>query len=299
MAVACKQCYWCARHVGAVNLWANLGLLIVKLIGGMFGRSQALIADAVHSLSDVIIAILLIVGLKVSSAPPDDDHHWGHGNIEFIVSAIIGTLLVCTAITITIVSLATIIRGDIYNPSILAVWAAAISVVANEIMFRHSLCAGKQMDSPAMIANAWENRSDVYSSLAVLVGVFGARMGFVILDPIAAIIVGIMIAKNGLKTLVSGVKGVTDSSFDNKVMLSQLKKMVMKEEGVIDISKLRGRKVGQKVWIDIEAMFEPQMKVSEVKKIIDVIKKNVMKQFDRIGDVVIVSRVPEPRLKEI
>jgi len=299
VAVACKQCYWCARHVGGVNLWANLGLLIVKLIGGMFGRSQALIADAVHSLSDVIIAILLIVGLKVSSAPPDDDHHWGHGNIEFIVSAIIGTLLVCTAITITIVSLATIIRGDIYNPGILAVWAAAISVVANEIMFRHSLCAGEQMDSPAMIANAWENRADVYSSLAVMVGVFGARIGFVVLDPIAAIIVGIMIAKNGLKTLVSGVKGITDSSFDNKAMLSQLKKMVMKEEGVIDISKLRGRKVGQKVWIDIETMFEPQMKVSEVKKTIDVIKKNVMEQFDRIGDVVIVSRVPEPRLKEI
>jgi len=282
-----------------MNFWANLGLCIVKLLGGIFGGSQALIADAVHSLSDVIVAILLIVGLKVSSVPPDDDHHWGHGNIEFIVSAIIGTLLVCTAITITIVSLATIIRGDIYNPSILAVWAAAISVVANEIMFRHSLCVGLQMDSPAMIANAWENRSDVYSSLAVLVGVFGARMGFVVLDPIAAIIVGIMIAKNGLKTLVSGVKGITDSSFDNKAMLSQLKKMVMKEEGIIDISKLRGRKVGQKIWIDIEAMFEPQMKVSEVKKTINVIKKNVMEQFDRIGDVVIVSRVPEPQLKEI
>jgi len=222
VAVACKQCYWCAKHVGRVNLWANIGLLIVKLFGGIFGCSQALIADAVHSLNDVIIAILLIVGLKISSAPPDDDHHWGHGNIEFVVSAIIGTLLVCTAITITIVSMTSILRGDIYNPGILAVWAAAISVVANEIMFRHSLCAGEQMDSPAMIANAWENRADVYSSLAVLAGVFGARSGFAVLDPLAAIIVGIMIAKNGLKTLVSSVKGITDSSFDNKTMLCQV-----------------------------------------------------------------------------
>ena len=94
MPVACKDCYWCAKHVGGINLWANLGLLIVKLFGGIFGRSQALIADSVHSLSDVIIAILVIVGLKVSSAPPDEDHNWGHGNIEFIVSVIIGTLLV-------------------------------------------------------------------------------------------------------------------------------------------------------------------------------------------------------------
>ena len=299
MAVACKECYWCARHVGGINLWANLGLLFVKLLGGIFGRSQALIADAVHSLSDVIIAILVIVGLKVSSAPPDDDHHWGHGNIEFIVSAIIGTLLVCTAIAITIVSLLSIIQGNIYNPGIMAVWAAAISVVANEIMFRHSLCAGEQMDSPAMIANAWENRSDVYSSLAVLVGVFGARIGFAVLDPIAAIIVGIMIAKNGLKTLVSGVKGITDRSFDNKAMLSQIRKLVLKEDGIVSIGRLRARKTGQKVWIDLEAIFKPEVKVAEVKKIIDSARKNIIGKFERIGDVVIVSRVPEPQLKEI
>jgi len=299
VAVACKQCYWCASHVGGINFWANLGLLIVKLLGGIFGGSQALIADAVHSLSDVIVAILVIVGLKVSSSPPDEDHHWGHGNIEFVVSAIIGTLLVCTAITITIVSLATIIRGDIYNPGILAVWAAAISVVANEIMFRHSLCAGEQMDSPALIANAWENRSDVYSSLAVLAGVFGARIGFVVLDPVAAIIVGIMIAKNGLKTLVSGVKGITDSSFDNKAMLSQIRKLVLKEDGIVNVSKLRARKTGQKVWIDLEAIFEPEMKVEKKKKIIDSARKNVIDKFERIGDVVIVSRVSEPQLKEI
>jgi len=299
VAVACKECYWCARHVGGINLWANLGLLFVKLLGGIFGRSQALIADAVHSLSDVIIAILVIVGLKVSSAPPDDDHHWGHGNIEFIVSAIIGMLLVCTAIAITVVSLLSIIQGDIYNPGIMAVWAAAISVVANEIMFRHSLCAGEQMDSPAMIANAWENRSDVYSSLAVLVGVFGARIGFAVLDPIAAIIVGIMIAKNGLKTLVSGVKGITDRSFDNKAMLSQIRKLVLKEDGIVSIGRLRARKTGQKVWIDLEAIFKPDVKVAEVKKIIDSARKNIIGNFERIGDVVIVSRVPEPQLKEI
>ena len=299
MAVACKECYWCAKHVGGINFWANLGLLIVKLFGGIFGGSQALIADAVHSLSDVIVAILVIVGLKVSSSPPDDDHHWGHGNIEFIVSAIIGTLLVCTAITITIVSLLSIIHGDMYNPSILAVWAAAISVVANEVMFRHSLCAGEQMDSPAMIANAWENRSDVFSSLAVLVGVFGARMGVVILDPVAAIIVGIMIAKNGLETLMLGVRGMTDSSFDDKAMLSQIRKLVLKENGIIDVGRLRARKTGQKVWIDLEAIFKPEMKVAEVKKIIDSVKKNIADKFERIGDVVIVSRVTEPELKEI
>ena len=299
MPVACKDCYWCAKHVGGINLWANLGLLIVKLLGGIFGRSQALIADSVHSLSDVIIAILVIVGLKVSSSPPDDDHHWGHGNIEFVVSAIIGMLLVCTAITIVIVSVVSIIRGNLYDPGITAVWAAAISIIANEIMFRHSLCAGKQMDSPAMIANAWENRSDVWSSLAVLIGVFGARIGFVILDPVAAIIVGVLIARNGIDTLTLGVKGITDRSFDDKAMLSQIKKLVLREDGVIEVGRLRARKTGQKVWIDLEAIFKPELKVAEVKKIINSVRKNVADTFERIGDVVVISRTLEPQLKEI
>jgi len=297
--VACKECYWCAKHVGGVNLWANLGLLIVKLLGGIFGRSQALIADAVHSLSDVVIAILVIVGLKVSSAPPDEDHPWGHGNIEFVVSAIIGTLLVCTAITITVVSLLSIIRGGIHYPGVLAVWASVISVVANEIMFRHSLCAGKQMDSPAMIANAWENRSDVYSSLAAMIGVFGARIGFGILDPIAALVVGVMIAKNGLETLILGVRGMTDSCFDNKAMLAQIKALVLNEDGILDVGRLRARKTGQKVWIDLEAIVKPDMKVVEVKKSVDRARERIIDEFERIGDVMIISRVSEPELKEI
>jgi len=298
MAVACKQCYWCAKHVGSINLWGNFGLLVVKLLGGIFGRSQALIADAIHSMSDIVVSVLLIVSLKVSATPPDEDHHWGHGNIEFIVSTIFGALLICAAVTITVVSLTSILEGDMYNPGILAVWAAAISIVANEIMFRHSLCAGEKMDSPAMIANARENRGDVYSSLAALVGVFGARMGLTFLDPVAAIIVGFMLARSGIGILISGFKGMTDQSFD-RAMLADVKKLVLKEKDIRDVSRLRARKVGQKTWIDLEAKFGPEIKVSEVKKIIDSIKKNVMDQFDRIGDVIIVSRVSEPELKEI
>ena len=298
MAVACKQCYWCAKHVGSVNLWTNVGLFVVKLLGGIFGTSQALIADAVHSLSDIVIAVLLLVGLKVSVAPPDENHHWGHGNIEFIVSLIIGVILICASIIITVTSLTSIFERIMPEPGILAVWAAAISVVTNEILFRHSLCIGKQMDSPAMIANAWENRADVYSSLAVLVGVFGARMGFTFLDPVAAIIVGFMIARSGIDTLISGVKGMTDQSFD-RAMLADVKKLVLKEKGIRDVSRLRARKVGQKTWIDLEAKFGPEIRVSEVKKIIDNVKKSVTDQFDRIGDVIIVSRVSEPELKEI
>lgn len=298
MAVACKQCHWCAKHVGALNLFGNILLLAIKLLGGIFGRSQALIADAVHSLSDIIISLMLLVSLKVSSVPPDDDHHWGHGNVEYIASTIIGVLLICAAITITMASLISIITGNIDDPGILAVWAAVISIVTNEILCRQGTCVGEQMNSPVTIANAREKRSDAYTSLAALIGVFGARMGFRVFDPIAAIIVGFMIARFGLDTLLEGVKGISDRSFD-KELLTDVRKLILKEEGIRDIHRLRARQIGQKHWIDLEAKFDPQMKVCDVKEAIANVKKKVMGHFEDVADVVIISCVVEPELKEI
>jgi cation diffusion facilitator family transporter len=296
VAAACKQCQWCANHVGTLNLLGNVSLLIIKLLGGIFGRSGALIADAVHSLSDVIVSLMMLVTLKISAVPPDEDHHWGHGNIEYIASTIIGVLLICAAITITVASLTSIVEGDMPDPGILAVWAAVISIVANEILFRQGICIGEQMDSPVMIANAWEKRSDACSSLAALIGVFGAKIGFRFLDPVAAIVVGFMIARFGLNTLLKGIKGISDRSFDKEI-LAGVKRLVLKEKGIRDIGRLRARQIGQKNWIDLEATFDPEMKVSEVKNIISGLRKNIMDRFDGIADVVIISRASEPELK--
>jgi len=299
VAVACKQCYWCARHVGNLNLLGNIGLLLIKLLGGIFGHSEALIADAVHSLSDVIVSVMLIVGLKVSAAPPDDDHHWGHGHVEFIVAIVIGTLLVCAAITIVIVALTSIVEDVTHAPGLLAVWAGCIAVVVCEILYRHGICVGEQMNSPAMIANAREKRSDAFSSIAALTGVFGARMGFGFLDPAAAVVVAFMIARFGIETLVSGVRGITDESLEDRAMIAKLKEFVLKEQGIKDIGRLRARQIGQKKWVDIEAKFDPQMKVCEAKEAIANVKKKVTGRFEDVADVVIISRAAEPELKEI
>ncbi|MFC1675489.1 cation diffusion facilitator family transporter [Planctomycetota bacterium] len=298
MAVACKQCNWCAKHVGGLNLFANILLLAIKLLGGIFGRSQALIADAVHSLSDVVVSLMMLVSLKVSSVPPDEDHHWGHGNVEYIASAVIGVLLICAAIMISMSAVFTIVMGNMDDPGILAVWAAFISIITNEILCRQGICVGRQMNSPVMIANAREKRSDAYSSLAALIGVFGARMGFEILDPIAAIIVGFMIARFGLDTLLEGVKGISDRTFDKEV-LADVRRLVLKEKNIIDIRRLRARQIGQKNWIDLEATFDPKMKVSEVKIIVADLRNNIMGNIENIADVVIIPRASEPELKEI
>ena len=296
MAIVCKQCYWCAKHVGELNLFGNILLLVIKLLGGIFGRSQALVADAVHSLSDVVVSLMLLVSLKISSFPPDEDHHWGHGNVEYIASAVIGVLLICAAIMISISAVLTIVTGNMEDPGIMAVWAAFISIITNQILYKQGICVGERMNSPAMIANAREKRSDSYSSLAALIGVFGARMGIKVLDPIAAIIVGFMIARFGLDTLLEGFKGISDRSFDEEI-LANVKRLVMKEESIKDIGRLRARQIGQKNWIDLEAIFAPEVKVSEVKTTIATLRENIMERFEGLADVVIISRVSEPVLK--
>jgi len=299
VAVACKQCHWCAGNVGKINFWGNVGLLIIKLLGGIFGRSEALIADAVHSLSDVIVSVMFIIGLKVSAVPPDDDHRWGHGHVEFIISIVIGILLSCAAITIVVVALTSIFAGRTRDPGILAVWAACIAIITCELIHRQGICVGRQMNSPAMIAVAKEKRSDVLSSIAALTGAFGARIGFDFLDPAAAIVVAFMIARFGIETFVSGVRGITDASLEKEPMLSKVKELILKEQGVKDIGRLRARQIGQKRWIDIEAKFDPQMKVCDVKEAIADVKRKVMSHFEDVADIVIISRASEPELKEI
>ena len=281
-----------------INIWGNLGLLAVKLVGGVFGRSHALIADAVHSLSDLVTSLVFFLGLTLSARPPDDDHHWGHGHVEFIVSGIMGAFLLCAAVGITVVSLTSIVEGTALEPDVLAVGAAAISIAVNELLFRHSLCIGEQMDSPAMIANAWENRADVYTSVAALIGVFGARLGLAFLDPVAAIVVGLLIARTGVRTLMTGVRGATDQLVDRTV-LNRVRRIVSQDRAVSRIRRLRARKIGQRNWIDFEAELEPEVRVSEVREIVERVRKSIMDQLDRTDGVTIVPRVAAPELREV
>ena len=297
MAVACRQCHWCAKHVADINLWGNIGLLAVKLLGGIFGRSHALIADAVHSLSDVVTAVIFLVGLRLADPSPDEHHHWGHGHVEFIVSGIMGVFLICAALGITVVSLTSIVEGTALEPDVLAVGAAAISVAVNELMFRQSMCIGKQLDSPAMVANALENRADVYSSTAALLGVFGARMGLAFLDPVAAIVVGFMIARSGVRALMTGVRGATDQLVDSTV-LTRAKRIASQEETISGIGRVRARKIGQRNWIDIEVKFDGDINMPELREVVDRVRKNILDEIERTQDVVLIPRLSEPELKE-
>jgi cation diffusion facilitator family transporter len=149
-----------------------------------------------------------------------------------------------------------------------------------------------------MVANALENRADVYSSVAALIGVFGARLGLTFLDPVAAIVVGFMIARTGVRALVTGIKGATDQLVDSTV-LARAKQIASEEETIRRVGRVRGRKIGQKTWIDVEVKFGGDVKMAEVREAVDRVRKNILDELERTQDVVLIPRLAEPELKEI
>ena len=146
------------------------------------------------------------------------------------------------------------------------------------------------MHSPAMVANAWEKRADVYSSVAALIGVLGARFGYPLLDPIAALVVAFLIGKSAVSNIATGVYGIADRTVDS-AFLKKVRLVIVQEENMKNILKLRARKIGQKTWIDAEIEFNPYLKVFETREIINRIKNNVMNKFDSIGGVQIIPRI--------
>jgi cation diffusion facilitator family transporter len=281
------ECHWCAQNVGRLALWGNIGLFVVKLVCGTAGDSRAVVADAVHSAADVVLAIILMICLRVSNTPPDKDHPFGHGNIEYIASLFVGVSLSSIAILISYSAVAEILNGVTHQPTVLALVALLISIVGNEIMFRHSLCCGERFGSPAMIANAWENRADVYSTLAALVGVVGAQLGLLFMDPLGAILVATLLLVSAFTMLRSAWQGILDHALDEPVQ-QRIRKLTLSVEGVLGIGMLRTRSIGQYLSIDITVQVAPDLTLAEGCTICDRVQQVLRKEVDRVGQVTVV-----------
>ncbi|MDF0591274.1 cation diffusion facilitator family transporter [Candidatus Methanocrinis natronophilus] len=182
------------RQVTLVGLAINLALSAVKFAAGVLGNSQAVVADAVHSLSDTATDVAVLVGVKFWSRPPDDCHPHGHQRIEFLVTIFIGLLLAAVALGLVYNALLTLHEPHRSPPGPIAFFAAVLSIFTKELLYRWTISVGRQVKSTALIANAWHHRSDAYSSLATLAGITGAIFlgpAWVILDPLAASVVSV------------------------------------------------------------------------------------------------------------
>lgn len=247
----------------------NIVLSALKLAAGIIGGSKAMIADSLHSASDIVATSVVLVGIKVAQKPADSEHPYGHGKVEPIAAAFVGVTLIFAAFIIVKGIVESIINQTFGTPTFLALAAAVVSIVVKEIMFRITYAAGKKIKSESIMADAWHHRSDAYSSIGTFIGILGAIIGGKLgirflqyLDPIAGAVVACMIFKVAYDILKHAVKGLMDSSPEGE-QLMKIWDATAGIEGVVTVSDIKARYIGQRLFIDLEIGVDSERSVDE------------------------------------
>lgn len=270
-----------AMQVSANSIAVNLMLSIFKLIAGLLASSGAMISDAIHSASDVFSTIIVIIGVKISGKASDEDHPYGHDRFECVASIILAILLGVTGVGIGLTGVQKLIAGHydtLAIPGILALAAAVISIVVKEIMYWYTRNAAKKINSGVLMADAWHHRSDALSSVGSFVGIFGARMGFPMLDPLASVVICLFVVKAAVDIFRDAISKMTDRSCDQKTV-NEMHDCIMNIRGVEGIDLLKTRSFGSKYYVDIEISADGNKKLWETHAIAENVHQAIEHQF--------------------
>ncbi|GCB33359.1 cation diffusion facilitator family transporter [Bacteroides faecalis] len=240
----------------------NFLLLVFKFVAGFMGHSAAMLADAVHSLSDFVTDLVVIVFVRISNKPQDKTHDYGHGKYETLATAIIGLLLLVVGFGILwngASSIYAFIKGQqLEEPGIVALIAALVSIVAKEILYQYTVIEGKKLDSQAVIANAWHHRSDALSSIGTAIGIGGAILlgeNWRVLDPVAAVIVSFFIIKVAIQLLIPCVDELLEKSLPDEVE-KEIEQALLSFPGVSEPHHLRTRRIGSYYAIEVHVRMD-------------------------------------------
>lgn len=275
-----------AKRVSLVSILGNLVLTVMKLIVGFLAGSTALVADAFHSASDLIGTVILLKGMQIAHLPADKNHPFGHHRAETITSEILAVILMITAAGIGYEGLRTLTSETIKIPDIAAVYVAFLSIVAKELMYRYSSKIGTEINSDAIIADAWHHRSDAFSSIAALVGIVGSRFGMAFMDPLAALFVALLIFRAGIQIYRKAVDTLMDTA-PSKETLKELIDTILHVEGVEKVDDLRVRRYGSKMIIDLKISVLPELTVEEGHGVAARAKSQILELNSSIQDVLI------------
>lgn len=280
----------------------NLLLLVFKFVAGVLGHSAAMIADAVHSLSDFVTDLIVIVFVKISSKPEDADHAYGHGKYETLASCIIGLALIVVGVMMgynAMVKIVDVVKNgtELASPGIIALAAAVLSIVLKEWMFHLTRKVAREVDSPAVEANAWHHRSDALSSVGTAIGIGGAVLlgsKWAVLDPIAALVVSVFIVVQAAKILSDAIGQLMEKSLPRDVE-QRICEIVYEEERTSDIHHLRTRKIGSQISIELHVRMNGYLTLREVHDKSIAIEKRLRAAF---GDSTYINLHVEPLKSE-
>ena len=264
----------------------NVLLIVVKLLAGILGHSTAMIADAIHSLSDLLNDVVVIFSFQIGRIPKDEGHPYGHGRAETIGATIISIAIILVGLGMLFEVWEIIVEGKNKTPLMITVVVAAISIVTKETLYHYTKSIGEKLHSPIIIANAWDQRSDAFSSCAVFVGVLLAMNGYPVMDTIAAGVVGLMIIKVGYTVLRNNFRDLMDSSLDEE-QIRKVENIIRTSPGVIELHDLRTRKIGGHILIDVHILVNSGITVTEGHNIAETVRRDLIKSMGNIQDALV------------
>lgn len=277
------------KKVSFVGIFGNVVLTAFKLFAGIYGKSGAMISDAVHSLSDVFATLIAFLGVKLSKQVADQRHPYGHERMECVASLILGMILLLTGVGIGKVGLENIMSGDYGNlaiPGVIALVAAVVSIVTKEGMYWYTRHYAKILNSPAFMADAWHHRSDAFSSIGSLIGIAGAMMGYPVLDSVASVVICLFILKVAYDILKDAIMKMLDTSCGEEYE-KQLIDFITQQQDVVCVDMLHSRMFGNKVYVDLEIEVDGSKPLVESHAIAEQVHANVEQNFTDIKHIMI------------
>ncbi|MGL4345188.1 MAG: cation diffusion facilitator family transporter [Cellulosilyticaceae bacterium] len=267
-----------AKKVSVITIIVNILLGVIKVVAGIVGNSAAMIADGMHTASDVVTTVLVIVGVKMASKEADEEHPYGHERFEPVFGKLISLFLALTGVMIGIEGVKALVGGEYSRPEPIALVAAVLSIIVKEGMYWYTIRTAKKIKSVAMEADAWHHRTDAFSSIGTFVGILGASMGWTFLDPLTAVVVSFFIIKVGIDLYKQSANQLVDQAAPES-LVTQIEELTEAVEGVAGIHDLKTRLFGSKVYVDVEIYVAKKMTVEEGHKIAtkvhDLLEKNI------------------------
>lgn len=272
-----------AMRVSLITIAQNIGLSIFKLAAGLLAHSGAMVSDAVHSASDVVTTLVVMVGVKLANKASDKEHPYGHERLECVAAIILAVLLGSTGLGIGWAGIGKIRMGSalVAVPGGLALVAAAVSILVKEAMYWYARGAAKKTGSGALMADAWHHRSDALSSVGSFVGILGARMGVPLLDPIASVAICVFIVKAAVDIFRDAVSKMTDRSCDDAVTQA-LRRTVLTNDQVLRIDRLNTRIFGDKFYVELEIATDADLLLSQAHAIAEQVHDAVEQNFPKV-----------------
>lgn len=278
-----------AAKVSGVSIVGNIILSTFKAAAGILAHSGAMVSDAVHSASDVISSIIVIIGIKMSAKDSDEAHPYGHERFECVAAVVLAVILFISGLFIGTEAVKNLLSGSYkggFTPGILALAAAVISIVSKEAMYWYTRFYAKKYDSSALMADAWHHRSDALSSIGALIGIAGARMGYAALDSIASIVICLFIVKAAYDIFKDAIDKMIDRSCDRQTE-EELRLCAATQEGVAGVDLLTTRIFANKIYVDIEICVDGDQTIAFGHKIAEQVHNAIEQQFPKVKHIMV------------